>query len=176
MEKNSSITSLLNLLALARTQSSILKQIITNFQYLYLINLKVIFVASFFGVLSWMFTPSAIALTQLRLFDISYKDCPPELAQGAVISSGSGAANCFIVTGKAENATYKTVYDADIFGRIYDANNDSVMQNRTRLGSIAEVPPGISDFELRISVPANQPTPLKLKQFKAAGFSGQVRK
>ncbi|HYX14855.1 MAG TPA: biotin carboxylase, partial [Nostoc sp.] len=83
---------------------------------------------------------------------------------------------CFLVIGKAENGTYKTVYDADIFGRIYDANNDSVMQNRTRLGSIAEVPAGISDFELRISVPANQPTPLKLKQFKAAGFSGQVRK
>jgi len=36
------------------------------------------------------------------------------------------------------------------------------MQNRTRLGSITEVPPGVSDFELRISVPANQPTPLKL--------------
>jgi len=32
------------------------------------------------------------------------------------------------------------------------------MQNRTRLGSITEVP-GVSDFELRISVPANQPTP-----------------
>jgi hypothetical protein len=86
------------------------------------------------------------------------------------------AANCFLVTGKAENATYKIVYDADIFGRIYDANNDPVMQNRTRLGSIPEVPPGISDFELRISVAANQPTPLKLKQFKAAGFGAQVRK
>jgi len=50
------------------------------------------------------------------------------------------------------------------------------MQNRTRLGSITEVPPGVSDFELRISVPANQPTPPKLKQFKAAGFSAQVRR
>jgi hypothetical protein len=123
-----------------------------------------------------MFTPPAVALTQIKLFDISYHDCPPELAAGAVISSGSAAANCFIVTGKAQNGTYKTVYDADIFGRIYDANNDSVMQNRTRLGSIAEVPPGVSDFELRISVPASQPLPLQLKQFKATGFSGQVRR
>ena len=86
------------------------------------------------------------------------------------------AANCFIVSGKAENSSGKPVYDADIFGRIYDANNDSVMQNRTRLGSVAEIPPGVSDFELRISVPASQPTPLKLKQFKAAGFSAQVRR
>ncbi|MBW4424583.1 MAG: biotin carboxylase [Nostoc desertorum CM1-VF14] len=139
-------------------------------------SLTVVFISCLITFLSWVITPSAVALTQIRLFDVSYKDCPPELAQGAVISSGSAAANCFLVFGKAENGTYKTVYDADIFGRIYDANNDSVMQNRTRLGSIAEVPPGISDFELRISVPANQPTPLKLKQFKAAGFSGQVRK
>lgn len=126
--------------------------------------------------LSWVMTYPALALTQLKLFDISYQDCPAELAEGAVISSGSAAANCFIVSGKAENSTYKTVYDADVFGRIYDANNDPVLQNRTRLGSIAEVPPGVSDFTLRISVPANQPEPLKLKQFKAAGFSGQVRR
>ncbi len=139
-------------------------------------SLTVVFISCLITFLSCVSIPPAVALTQIRLFDVSYKDCPPELAQGAVISSGSAAANCFLVFGKAENGTYKTVYDADIFGRIYDANNDSVMQNRTRLGSIAEVPPGISDFELRISVPANQPTPLKLKQFKAAGFSGQVRK
>ncbi|MBE8989974.1 biotin carboxylase [Nostoc sp. LEGE 12450] len=139
-------------------------------------SLTVVFISCLIALLSWVITPPAIALTQIKLFDVSYKDCPPELAQGAVISSGSAAANCFIVIGKAENGTNKTVYDADIFGRIYDANNDSVMQNRTRLGSITEVPPGISDFELRITVPANQPTPLKLKQFKAAGFSGQVRR
>ncbi|MFN6475513.1 biotin carboxylase [Nostoc sp. DedQUE07] len=139
-------------------------------------SLTVVFISCLITLLSWVIIPPAVALTQIKLFDVSYKDCPPELAQGAVISSGSAAANCFLVVGKAENGTNKTVYDADIFGRIYDANNDSVMQNRTRLGSITEVPPGISDFELRISVAANQPTPLKLKQFKAAGFSGQVRK
>lgn len=139
-------------------------------------SLTVVLISCFIVFLSLAIAPSAVALTQIRLFDVTYKDCPPELAKGAVISSGSAAANCFIVIGKAENGTNKTVYDADIFGRIYDANNDSVMQNRTRLGSIAEVPTGISDFELRISVPANQPTPLKLKQFKAAGFSGQVRR
>ncbi|MEH2080119.1 MAG: biotin carboxylase [Nostoc sp.] len=139
-------------------------------------SLTVVFISCLITFLSWVIVPPAVALTQIKLFDVSYKDCPSELAQGAVISSGSAAANCFLVVGKAENGTNKTVYDADIFGRIYDANNDSVMQNRTRLGSITEVPPGISDFELRISVPANQPTPLKLKQFKAAGFSGQVRR
>lgn len=125
---------------------------------------------------SWVMAPAALALTQIRLFDLSYHDCPPELAEGAVNPGSLMEANCFIVTGKAENKSGKPVYNADIFGRIYDANDNPAMQNRTRLGAIEEVPPGISDFELRISVPANQPTPLKLKQFKAAGFSGSVRR
>jgi hypothetical protein len=139
-------------------------------------SIYLIFIAGLIGLLSWVWTPTALALTQIKLFDISYHDCPLELATGVVGSSGSTSANCFIVTGKAENSTYKTVYDADIFGRIYDANGDSTLQNRTRLGLIAEVPPGVSDFEFRITVPSNQPLPLQLKQFKAAGFSGQVRR
>ncbi len=129
------------------------------------------------GMVAWLFTPPALALTQIKLSNLSYHECSAELSKGAVTSGGTTmAANCFIVTGKAENTTGKSDYDADIFGRIYDANNDSVMQNRTRLGSIAEIPPGTSDFELRISVPANQPLPLQLKQFKAAGFTAQIRK
>ncbi|HCF26471.1 MAG TPA: hypothetical protein DEV81_04510 [Cyanobacteria bacterium UBA11049] len=129
------------------------------------------------GISAWLFALPALALTQIKLSNLSYHECPAELAKGAITSGGTTmAANCFIVTGKAENPSNKLVYDADIFGRIYDANNDSVMQNRTRIGSIAEIPPGVSDFELRISVPASQPLPLQLKQFKAAGFAAQVRR
>jgi hypothetical protein len=125
---------------------------------------------------SWN-VPSAIALTQVKLSNLSYENCPADLAEGAVTSGGTTMkANCFLVTGKAENASGKPILNADVFGRVYDANNNPVMQNRTRLGSIDEIPPGISDFELRISVPANQPTPLKLEQFKASGFVGKVRR
>lgn len=137
--------------------------------------MKIVLTSCLMALISWVWTPVAVALTQIKLSDLSYQECPPELAQGAVNSSGNGAANCFIITGKAQNGTYKTVYDADIYGRIYDANNDPILQNRNRLGSIAEVPPGISNFELRISVPANQPLPLQLKLFKASGFSAKVR-
>lgn len=138
----------------------------------------VFFMTIIIAVCGWIFTPTpnVIALTQVRLFDLSYHECPPEIGQGAVTSGrNTMAANCFIVTGKAENSTNQTVYDADIFGRIYDANNNPTMQNRNRLGSIPEVPPGIHDFDLRISVPANQPTPLKFKRFKASGFKSSVR-
>lgn len=127
------------------------------------------------GISGWNSRP-ALAVTQIRLFDLGYKDCPQELAEGAVASGSMMAANCFLITGKAENTSGKPVIDADVFGRIYDANNNSVMENRNRVGLIEEVPPGISDFQIRISVAKNQPTPLKLEQFKAAGFSGKVRK
>lgn len=128
-------------------------------------------------VLGWVIAPDAVALIQVKLSDLTYHDCPAEMAEGTVTTGGaSREANCFLVTGKAENTSGKPVLNADIFGRIYDANNNPVMQNRTRLGAIDEVPPGISDFSLRITVPANQPTPLQLEQFKASGFAGQVRR
>lgn len=129
----------------------------------------------FFWLASWIIAPAALALVPIQLSDLSYQDCPPEMGTGFVTSGSSQAANCYLITGKAENKSSKTVYEANIYGRVYDANNNPVMQNRTRLGSIEEVPPGISDFELRISVAADQPTPLKLKQFKASGFTGRVR-
>jgi hypothetical protein len=134
-------------------------------------------IACGFWLLGFAITPIATALTPIKLSDLSYETCSAEIGEGTVTPGGASlAANCFLITGKATNDTNKLVLNADIFGRIYDANNNSVMQNRTRLGSIETVPPGVSDFSLRISVPANQPTPLKLEQFKASGFAGKVRR
>ncbi len=134
-----------------------------------------------FAIVLWfgsaLVAPTAQALTQIPLSDVTYHECPAELSEGAITSGGTSMrANCFIVTGKAKNTSGKPIYNADIFGRIYDANGNSVLENRTRLGSIDEVPLGESDFELRITIPANQPTPLQLEQFKAAGFAGKVRR
>lgn len=138
--------------------------------------ISLLFATCAIAILSLVFTPPAWALTQIKLSDLSYRECPAEMAEGTVTSGSSMEANCFLITGKAENTSGKPVVNADIFGRIYDADENPVMQNRTRLGSIEEVPPGISDFQLRISVAANQRTPLQLKQFKATGFTGLVRR
>jgi hypothetical protein len=129
----------------------------------------------FFCLLITAMVPPAWAMTEIPLTHLDYKNCPPELAEGNVTSGSSDPANCFIVTGTANNKTGKTVYDADVFGRIYDANGEPAMQNRTRVGNIAEIPPGKSEFEVRISVPAEQPLPIRLEQFKAAGFSAKIR-
>ena len=127
-------------------------------------------------IFSCLISPVALAVTPIRLYDMSYSECPAEVGKGSVTSGGGvlKPANCFIVTGKTENQSGKPVVNADIFGRIYDANNNPVIQNRTSLGAIDEVPPGIGTFELRISVPEGLETPLKFKQFKARGFTGKV--
>ncbi|MDJ1182521.1 hypothetical protein PMH09_04870 [Roseofilum sp. BLCC_M143] len=139
--------------------------------------LKIALLAAVLFLLSWSMSSPALALTKIKLSDLSYESCPPELAEGTVTSGGTAQpANCFIISGKATNPTGKMVYDADIFGRVYDANRNPVLQNRTRLGLIETVPPGVSDFQLRISVSADQPTPLILEQFKASGFGGRVRR
>ena len=139
-------------------------------------SITVVFLACFFCLVSWLFAPPAYALTQIKLYDLSYQDCPAEFAKGNVTSGGyTQSATCYMVTGKAKNPKGKTLYDADVYGRIYDANGNPVFQNRGRVGSIAEVPPGVSNFAIRISVAANQPTPLQLKQFRASGFTSPVR-
>jgi len=118
----------------------------------------------------------AAAITQIKLSDLSYETCTSEF-DNMVTSGGSArAADCYMIRGKAENKSGKYVYDADVYGRIYDSGGNPVMQNRTRIGSIEEVPPGTSDFELRITVPATQDLPLQLEQFKASGFSAKVRR
>jgi hypothetical protein len=80
------------------------------------------------------------------------------------------------VHGKTINSSGKTIYNADVFGRIYDANGNDAMSERNRLGAIAEILPGTNDFELMISVSADQPEPLQFKQFKASGFTSNIRR
>ena len=136
-----------------------------------------ILVATVIAACFWTIAPAAQALSNIGLEDIGYRPCPPEVAKGTVSPGGmSRPANCFLIYGIANNTTGKLVVNADVFGRIYDANHNATMENRTRLGGIAEVPPGKSEFSIRVSVPATQPEPLILEQFKASGFTGKVRR
>ena len=134
-----------------------------------------LFLAICLFVGSGIFSFSAEALVPIKITNVSYKECPPGVGENSVTSGGSALpATCFLVVGETNNTSGKTVYDADVFGRVLDANNEPALQNRSRLGSLTEVLPGVHEFELRISVPSNQPTPLKLKQFKATGFTSPV--
>jgi len=138
--------------------------------------LAIAFLSTVLWLTSFCVTPQAQALTPIKLSNLSYISCAAESGEGNYVGSGDlGASNCFLIEGKAKNMSGKTLVDADVFGRVFDANGNSIMENRGRIGTIEEVPPGVSDFAIRISVSANQPTPLTLKQFKASGFASKVR-
>jgi hypothetical protein len=113
---------------------------------------------------------------QVKLTDLTYKLCPPELAKNLVLGGGVMSADCYLISGKAVNTSGKLVLNADVFGRVYDANGNDVMPERGRLGSISEVPDGESEFQIMFSVPSDMRPPLRLEKFKASGFTGKVRR
>jgi hypothetical protein len=65
--------------------------------------------------------------------------------------------------------------DTDVFALILDASGEPVLPNRTRLGSIGDIPPGQSPFALRLAVPAGTPGPFTVRSAKARGFNSPVR-
>ena len=123
-------------------------------------------------------TPAAHALTQIKLKDLVAEECPADAAyaENLTTSGSSQEATCYLIKGTAINNSAKDVADADIFGRIFDAEDNPVMKNRFRLGGIEYVPVGESPFSFRVSVPSVQPAPLRLEQFKASGFASKVRR
>ena len=118
----------------------------------------------------------AQAMTPLGVSNLDYETCPAEYAEGIVSAGSLDRATCYLVTGTLTNNSGKPILNADIFGRSFDKNKNPVMQIRGRLGGVEYVPPGVSSFEIRVSVASNQPPPLKLKNFKASGFVGKVRR
>jgi hypothetical protein len=125
---------------------------------------------------STLIAPAAYAMVPVEVKDLTTELCPPEMSEGIVNAGDVSKASCYLIKGTAINKSGKPVLNTDIFGLVFDANDDPVMQNRSRLGAIDEVPPGESKFSIRITVAANQPAPLKLKNFKASGFAGKVRR
>ena len=125
--------------------------------------------------MSGVTAPVAQALTPIKVTNPSYTTCPEDMSAGVVTTRNSQPAKCFIISATANNASGQSVYDADVFGRIYDANGDTVFENRGRLGTVAEIPAGKSQISVRITVDPNQPEPLQLKQFKATGFANRIR-
>ena len=149
-----------------------------SFASLYRLALVPVFTAMLL-VISTAWTPSAQALPSFDIVDLTQSDCPDTAEYESQVTPWGGPnmdAKCVMIHGKAQNDTGKPILNADIFGRMYDADGNSIMENRTRLGGIDEVPPGVSEFDLRVSVAADQPLPLQLEQFRGSGFTGKVRR
>jgi hypothetical protein len=127
-----------------------------------------------FGLV-WPAVPPALAAADLTVSQVSLEPCPSaDIGAQPQLRRPSGA-SCYVLRGTVTNPGRKPVVDTDVFAQILDSSGEPVLQNRSRVGSIGDVPPGVSAFALRLSVPAGTPGPLQVSHAKAKGFSAPVR-
>jgi hypothetical protein len=123
----------------------------------------------------WQLLPSPAAAAELQVSEVRLEPCP---ASDAASQSGMrrpSGASCVALRGVVVNPGKLPVVDTDLFARVLDASGEPVLPNRTRLGSIGDVPPGRSNFAVRLSVPAGSPGPFQVGQVRARGFRSPVR-
>jgi hypothetical protein len=133
-------------------------------------------VAAFLLVLALLLAgPLPVYATELSVLEAQLEPCPrADAASQSQMARPSGG-GCYALRGVVVNPGSIPVIDTDVFALILDASGEPVLPNRSRLGSIGDVPPGSSSFALRLSVPAGTPGPLLARHVKARGFSAPVR-
>ena len=120
--------------------------------------------------------PAPAWAAELQVSDIALAPCPEaDPGRQPALRRPAGAA-CYALRGVVLNPGSGPVVDTDVFGLVLDASGEPALPNRTRLGSIGDVPPGRTPFALRISIPAGTPGPFVAKRVKARGFAAPVRK
>jgi hypothetical protein len=123
----------------------------------------------------WQLLPAPAAAAELRVSEVRLEPCP---ASDAASQSGMrrpNGASCLALRGQVFNPGPRAVVDTDLFARVLDASGEPVLPNRSRLGSIGDVPPGLSEFAVRLAVPAGSPGPFQVGAVRARGFSAPVR-
>jgi hypothetical protein len=126
-------------------------------------------------IITALVLPAPAWAADLQVSELSIEPCPAEDIGAQPELRRPAGASCYALRGSVVNPTRKTVVDTDVFALIVDSSGEPVLQNRTRVGSIGDVPPGTSAFALRLSVPAGTPGPLSFRNVKARGFSAPVR-
>ena len=124
-------------------------------------------------LLSLLGAPGPRFAAELRVEGIQLAPCPASDAGNQ--PRRSVEATCYALRGEVINPTKHPVVDTDVFAIILDNSGEPVLPNRTRVGSIGDVPPGRSPFALRLAVPAGTPGPFRVGQVKARGFNAPVR-
>jgi hypothetical protein len=120
--------------------------------------------------------PITASAAQLTVSNVLLEPCPSSDIGSQPSLRQVGGASCWALRGNVLNPGRQPVMDTDVFALILDASGEPVLPNRTRLGSIGDVPSGESSFALRLAVPAGTPGPLVARNARARGFSAPVRK
>lgn len=126
------------------------------------------------GCLLLLHAAPALA-ADLQVSEVRLERCPADDVGSQPDLDRPAGATCYALRGVVLNAGKRAVIDTDVFAQILDASGEPVLPNRTRVGSIGDVPPGRSDFALRLAVPAGTPGPFSVRNAKARGFSAPVR-
>jgi hypothetical protein len=126
-------------------------------------------------LLPLLLAPAPAWAADLAVSEVTLEPCPAEDVASQPDRARSTGARCYALRGMVENGGRRPVFDTDVYARILDASGEPVLQNRTRVGTIGDVPPGRSSFALRLAVPAGTPDPLRFRSVRARGFSAPVR-
>ena len=120
--------------------------------------------------------PMAANALELEMSNLHVVTCPEHDSGRQPENQRSSSADCYILNGSVFNRSNNSVQDADVFARLLDASDEPVLPNRTRIGSIIEVPPGESPFSIRLSIPAGSPGPFHVNKAHARGYKTLVRR
>jgi hypothetical protein len=127
------------------------------------------------GLILWQLLPASAMAAELQVAQVHLEPCPPADPGSQSGLRRPAAASCYALRGEVINPGRQTVVDTDVFALILDASGEPVLPNRSRVGSIGDVPPGRSEFALRLAVPAGTPGPFQVGKVRARGFSAPVR-
>jgi len=119
--------------------------------------------------------PQPVLAADLTVSSVQLAPCPSSDAASQSGLKRPAGAGCWALSGEVFNNSGRSVVDTDVFALVVDASGEPVLQNRSRVGSIGDIPPGRSTFALRLAVPMGTPGPLQVRNVRARGFSAPVR-
>ena len=102
---------------------------------------------------------------ELKLNGLDLVDC--ETADPASKQPRGYRSGCYILNGEISSDAKSTIKDVDVFAFIYDSSDEEVLPNRPRIGSISNVPVGLSRFSIRVPIPSFAIPPFVIKNPKA---------
>lgn len=126
-------------------------------------------------VVGFLWVVPAAWAAELPLSDVTLEPCADDDPGNQPDFKRPMGASCYVLSGRVNNPGSRALVDTDVYARILDASGEPVLQNRTRVGSIGDIDPGLQPFALRISVPAGTPGPFEVRNPRARGFNAPVR-
>ena len=108
---------------------------------------------------------SDVKAIELKLSQLDLNKC--DTADPASKQPKGYRSGCYILDGEISSNAKSPIKDVDVFAFIYDASDEEVLPNRPRIGSINNVPVGVSKFSIRVPIPSFAIPPFSIKKAKA---------